>query len=127
MKKRLLSVLLMLCMVYTMLPMTAFAKEASEGIPVNSEAEGSTADNTAADSEASAPTDTLATSCGCTEKCNENTVNADCPVCGLEGADLKACIGTITQSEGESSEPRVDKAIEDVPLLLALQQAFPTF
>ena len=32
--------------------------------------------------------------CICTEKCQGDTVNAACPVCSVEGADLAACKGT---------------------------------
>ena len=35
--------------------------------------------------------------CVCTELCAEETVNADCPVCGAEGADLTSCEGMETE------------------------------
>lgn len=31
--------------------------------------------------------------CICTDKCSEETINAECPVCGVQDADLSVCIG----------------------------------
>ena len=54
MKKRLLSILLMCCMVLTLLPTTAFA-------------EGGTEESSA---------------CTCETTCTAGAMNAECPVCG---------------------------------------------
>lgn len=47
--------------------------------------------------------------CICTELCTEETVNAECPVCGVEGADLTACEGVeaeiATLSNALAAEP----------------------
>lgn len=64
MKKRLLSILLLLCMTLTLFPVPAFAEdEALEEAPV----------------------------CVCTEACTEEAVNYACPVCGAEGAQACTC------------------------------------
>ena len=63
MKKRLLSILLMCCMVLTLLPTTAFAEESTETPPV----------------------------CSCETACTAESRNAECPVCGAEGADPENC------------------------------------
>ena len=61
---RLVAAFVSLCMVLTMLPTMAFADEIEAGQePV----------------------------CTCTTLCTEGHVNADCPVCSAEGADLSAC------------------------------------
>ena len=39
--------------------------------------------------------------CSCTERCTSDAVNTDCPVCGVEGADLSACLGVDPPPEGE--------------------------
>lgn len=75
MKKRIFSMLLMVCMVFTMCPTAAFATEDSITPP--------------------------AEDCDCTVKCIaadeaneiEAAIKADCPVCGVEGADLARCKG----------------------------------
>ncbi|MDD7177884.1 MAG: X2-like carbohydrate binding domain-containing protein [bacterium] len=50
--------------------------------------------------------------CICTELCTEGSVNADCPVCAAEGADIGLCEGTevtepdeIEPEKTESEEP----------------------
>ena len=63
MKKRLLSVLLMCCMVLTLLPTAAFAEGSEEGLPV----------------------------CTCETSCTVESMNDDCPVCGAEGASAENC------------------------------------
>ena len=49
------------------------------------------------------------TECVCTELCTEETANADCPVCGAEGADLTSCEGVgaeiATLSNALAAEP----------------------
>ncbi len=63
MKKRLLSILTILCMVLTLLSTTAFAEEEEEKISV----------------------------CSCETACTEENRNTDCPVCGEEGAGAESC------------------------------------
>ena len=85
MKKRLLSILLMCCMVLTLLPTTAFAEESTETPPV----------------------------CSCETACTAESMNAECPVCGAEGALPENCAkcaqpadGAAAQPEGEVSDPQ---------------------
>ena len=63
MKKRLLSILLMCCMVLTLLPTTAFAEESTETPPV----------------------------CTCETACTTDNMNKECPVCGAENAIPQNC------------------------------------
>ena len=63
MKKRLLSILLMCCMVLTLLPTTAFAEESTETPPV----------------------------CSCETACTTDNMNKECPVCGAENAIPQNC------------------------------------
>ena len=63
MKKRLLSILLMCCMVLTLLPTTAFAEESTETPPV----------------------------CSCETACTTDNMDKECPVCGAENAIPQNC------------------------------------
>ena len=63
MKKRLLSILLMCCMVLTLLPTAAFAEESTETPPV----------------------------CTCETACTTDNMNKECPVCGAENAIPQNC------------------------------------
>ena len=90
MKKRLLSILLMCCMVLTLLPTTAFAEESTETPPV----------------------------CTCETACAVETMNAECSVCGAEGASAENCAKYIkpaddaaVQPEGEVSAPQPETAL----------------
>ena len=90
MKKRLLSVLLMCCMMLTMLPTAAFAEESTETPPV----------------------------CTCETACAVETMNAECSVCGAEGASAENCAKYIkpaddaaVQPEGEVSDPQPETAL----------------
>ena len=90
MKKRLLSILLMCCMVLTLLPTTAFAEESTETPPV----------------------------CSCETACTAESRNAECPVCGAEGASAENCAKYIkpaddaaVQPEGEVSDPQPETAL----------------
>ena len=90
MKKRLLSVLLMCCMVLTLLPTTAFAEESTETPPV----------------------------CTCETACTAESMNTDCPVCGAEGASAENCAKYIkpaddaaVQPEGKVSDPQPKTAL----------------
>lgn len=53
--------------------------------------------------------------CICTERCTEETTNAECPVCGAEGADLTACEGVgaeiATLSNALAAEPKADTGV----------------
>mgnify|MGYP002524516152 CR=1 FL=1 len=80
MKKRLLSVLLLLCMLLTLLPTAAFAEEAHEH----------------AYEEAFA--------CICAVECTEEYRNADCPVCGAEDARPEDCALYTGQMEEHALE-----------------------
>ena len=90
MKKRLLSILLMCCMVLTLLPTTAFAEESTETPPV----------------------------CTCETACAAETMNAECSVCGAEGALPENCAkcaqpadDAAVQPEGEVSDPQPETAL----------------
>ena len=90
MKKRLLSILLMCCMVLTLLPTTAFAEESTETPPV----------------------------CTCETACAVETMNAECSVCGAEGASAENCAKYIkpaddaaVQPEGKVSDPQPETAL----------------
>ena len=90
MKKRLLSILLMCCMVLTLLPTAAFAEGSEEELPI----------------------------CTCETACTAESLNADCPVCGAEGASAENCAKYIkpaddaaVQPEGEVSDPQPETAL----------------
>ena len=90
MKKRLLSILLMCCMVLTLLPTTAFAEGSEEELPV----------------------------CTCETSCTVESMNDDCPVCGAEGASAENCAKYIkpaddaaVQPEGKVSDPQPETAL----------------
>ena len=103
MKKRLLSILLMCCMVLTLLPTAAFAEESTETPPV----------------------------CSCETACTAENMNRACPVCGAEDAlpencarcevsdpqpeaTLTALIGGSETAKEVSTEDELTKAIADV-------------
>ena len=81
MKRRLLSILLLCSMVLTTLPATAFAEEGQEA-PI-----------------AETPV------CSCETACTEEGMNADCPVCGAEGAAPEACGKYVPATEAAEDEP----------------------
>ena len=80
MKKRLLSVLLLLCMLLTILPTAAFAEEAHEHVYEE------------------------AFACICTVECTEENRNADCPACGAEDARPEDCALYTGQMEAPALE-----------------------
>ncbi len=89
MKKRILSILLLCCMVLTLLPTAAFAAGSEEELPI----------------------------CTCETACTAESLNADCPVCGAEGASAENCAKYIkpaddaaVQPEGEVSDPQPETA-----------------
>ena len=76
MKKRLFSILFMCCMMLTLLPATAFAEDDTEELSV----------------------------CICETACTAESMNTDCPVCGLEGALPEACGKAVPAAEGVTEE-----------------------
>lgn len=78
MKKRLFSILLALCMVLCLVPTTAFAESETEEPPV----------------------------CTCETACTAEAMNADCPICGAEGAlpENCECSEPIENAEPEGEE-----------------------
>ena len=80
MKKRLLSILLLLCMLLTLLPTAAFAEEAHEHVYEE------------------------AFACICTVECTEENRNADCPACGAEDARPEDCALYTGQMEAPALE-----------------------
>ena len=90
MKKRLFSILLALCMVLCLVPTTAFAESETEEPPV----------------------------CTCETACTAEAMNADCPICGVEGALPENCVkcaqpadDAAVQPEGEVSDPQPETAL----------------
>ena len=75
MKKRLLSILLLCCMVLTLLPTAAFAEGSTEELPV----------------------------CACETACMAESMNDDCSVCGAEGASAENCAKYADSVNGEGS------------------------
>ena len=89
MKKRIFSTLLALCMLLCLMPTAAFAEESAEEPPV----------------------------CSCETPCTAESMNTDCPVCGVEGAlpeDCAKCArpadDAAAQPEGEVSDPQPETA-----------------
>ena len=90
MKKRLFSILLALCMVLCLVPTTAFAESETEEPPV----------------------------CTCETACTAEAMNADCPICGVEGALPENCVkcaqpadDAAVQPEGKVSAPQPETAL----------------
>lgn len=86
MKKRLTTLFLCLCLVFTMLPATALAGEEQT-------------DGTGAEPGAG---------CICTGLCGEESVNKDCPVYSVEGIDLTVC-------QGEETQPDTPETLTEAP------------
>ena len=89
MKRRLLSILLLCSMVLTTLPATAFAEEGQDA-PV-----------------AETPV------CSCETACTEEGMNADCPICGAEGAALGACQKYVPAAEAAEAEPEPEAELPE--------------
>lgn len=53
-------------------------------------------------------------SCTCEEKCTEDMINTDCPVCGDERANLSLCTGT----ESDVEQPETDEAVKNAQELI---------
>ena len=77
MKKRLLSILLMCCMVLTLLPTTAFATGGADEPPV----------------------------CTCETACTAESMNAGCAVCGAAGASVESCAKYAAPVNGQDNKP----------------------
>lgn len=84
MRKRMLSILLSLCMLFSLAPASVFAQDELE------------------------ETD----ECVCETKCSEESINNDCPVCSKEGATLEDCglyvpvieeVNTVEENNNEDS------------------------
>ena len=85
MKKRLLSILLMCCMVLTLLPTAAFAEDSTETPPV----------------------------CSCETACTADTMNKECPVCGAENAIPQNC-GQYIPVEDRTGENSSTEGADDL-------------
>ena len=89
MKKRLFSILLALCMVLCLVPTTAFAESETEEPPV----------------------------CTCETACAAEAMNADCPICGVEGALPENCECSEptenAEPEGEENEEQPEGEVSD--------------
>ena len=89
MKKRLFSILLALCMVLCLVPTTAFAEGKTEEPPV----------------------------CTCETACTAEAMNADCPICGAEGALPENCECSEpienAEPEGEENEEQPEGEVSD--------------
>lgn len=89
MKKRLFSILLALCMVLCLVPTTAFAESETEEPPV----------------------------CTCETACTAEAMNADCPICGAEGALPENCECSEpienAEPEGEENEGQPEGEVSD--------------
>ena len=84
MKKRLLSILLMCCMVLTLLPTTAFAEDSAEEPPV----------------------------CSCETACTVDNMNKECPACGAENAIPQNC-GQYIPVEDRTGENSSTEGADD--------------
>lgn len=86
MRKRLFSILFAQCMVLSLVPTTAFAEDSTEETAV----------------------------CTCEMACTEETMNAECPICGAEGALAENC-GKYAEpaAEGEASQPEGEELQEN--------------
>ena len=90
MKKRLFSILLALCMVLCLVPTTAFAESETEEPPV----------------------------CSCETACTAEAMNADCLICGVEGASAENCAKYVkpienAEPEGEENEKQPEGEVSD--------------
>ena len=86
MKKRLISILLTVCMMLFLVPNTAFAEGEAEESPV----------------------------CTCETACTEETMNTECPVCGVESALAENCGKYVEPAaEGEESQPEGEELQEN--------------
>ncbi len=47
--------------------------------------------------------------CSCTTRCEEGKVNTECPICGVEGAELSVCKGTQENEQQPDTEDSAQK------------------
>lgn len=87
MKKRLLSILLVLIMALSVLPTAAFAEDGGENLPA----------------------------CICETACTAEEVNEGCPVCGAEGAQPENCAlyAEVPDADDSAPEDEDDEAFEE--------------
>ena len=85
MRKRIFSILLALCMVLCLVLTAAFAEGKTEETPV----------------------------CTCATACTAEAVNADCPICGVEGALAENCGKYAAEESGQTG------ASDDAPVITA--------
>ena len=87
MKKRLLSILLVLVMALSVLPTAAFAEDGGENLPA----------------------------CICETACTAEEMNIDCPVCGAEGAQPENCAlyTKVPDMDDPAPEDEDDEAFEE--------------
>ena len=87
MKKRLLSILLVLAMALSVLPTAAFAEDGGENLPA----------------------------CICETACTAEEMNIDCPVCGAEGAQAGNCAlyTKVPDMDDPAPEDEDDEAFEE--------------
>lgn len=87
MKKRLLSILLVLVMALSVLPTAAFAEDGGENLPA----------------------------CICETACTAEEMNVDCPVCGAEGAQPENCAlyTKVPDMDDPAPEDEDDEAFEE--------------
>ena len=87
MKKRLLSILLVLIMALSVLPTAAFAEDGGENLPA----------------------------CICETACTAEEMNIDCPVCGAEGAQPENCAlyAQAPDADDPAPEDEDDEAFEE--------------
>ena len=87
MKKRLLSILLVLIMALSVLPTAAFAEDGGENLPA----------------------------CICETACTAEEMNIDCPVCGAEGAQPENCAlyAEVPDADDPAPEDEDDEAFEE--------------
>lgn len=77
MKKQLVSILFALCMVLCLVPLAAFAEESTETPP----------------------------ECSCETACTAESMNAECPVCGAEGALPENCEKCARPADDAAAQP----------------------
>lgn len=96
MKKRIAAIFLSICMMVSLLPVSALAVDdpVDNGletvVPTSPSGEGEGA------GEVTETTPHAPSECTCATKCTEGATDTDCPVCSAEGADLSACKGETT-------------------------------
>lgn len=93
--RRIASLLCVLSLCLTLLPGTAWAED-----------------------ESPLPEEPAAAECICDILCTEDAIHAECPVCGVEGADLTLCLGAAPEvPTGEPTEPEApaEEPVDEIP------------